>query len=824
MAYVNGNGQVRIGVRQVVTAQQLQTATYLLDSYGGTTAALSLRKLISNYGGSAIRVRRSIDNAETNIGFDSNGNLDTNSLMNFVAADASVNTPILDTYTGSVGAYSLRRIKTGSTQSIRVRRSSDNQETDIGFDGSGNLNTSTLLSFVGSGNGYVKTWYDQSGLGRHATQTTAARQPIIVNAGTLYTDSEGRPRIWFFASWLSIPTTVNLTGESSIFIMGNGDGVGSSYSGFICYNASDNPELRLLKDGTGHVAYWNNAYVYQNASINTSTKKAYAFTISGTSTRTFRSWSDGVEVLPTTGNGYYTTSGFGNATEFTIGGYVRTSGFHNGYMNEIIVYGSNKTSDVQNISLHQRSYWFSGASYVTTWYDQSGLGANAVQTTANYQPKIVDNGSIVTRNGKPSIKFDGVNDRLRLVTSGSVRSVFATFCKDELNWSGYKGIVAWRNSVSTHLPEFSASATSWQFTGIGPVYGASGETLNSMLIYGASVSVNGNNRNVTDASNYLKGSRLDNRNSGQLNSLSIHLSSTLSGSKDICLGADLDQFDNRYLNGAISEIILYSSDKTSDNENINSNILNNWSTAPLIVRSGMVLNVDPSVTGSYIGSGTSAYDLSFSNYSFSLMNGVGYTASNGGAFTFVQNNNTHLERNGGGINVGNKFTVQLWTKISKFGGNEGGTWKRAGLINNSWNWSGNQGFTIMGSSQWPANGNAGTPGKETLFLSLGQDQWGVGTTIGYMTPYVDNWVNVSVVVNGTALMKIYVNGVEPTYSYQQNGPADGVLNYNLNTFYIGRTNQDILQGSIGSVYMYNRPLSQTEIQQNFNATKSKFGY
>jgi hypothetical protein len=107
---------------------------------------------------------------------------------------------------------------------------------------------------------------------------------------------------------------------------------------------------------------------------------------------------------------------------------------------------------------------------------------------------------------------------------------------------------------------------------------------------------------------------------------------------------------------------------------------------------------------------------------------------------------------------------------------------------------------------------------------VGQDQWGVGTTIGYMTPYVDNWVNVSVVVNGADLMKIYINGVEPTYSYQQNGPADGVLNYNLNYFYIGRTNQDILQGSIGSVYMYNRPLSQTEIQQNYNATKSKFGY
>ena len=242
-----------------------------------------------------------------------------------------------------------------------------------------------------------------------------------------------------------------------------------------------------------------------------------------------------------------------------------------------------------------------------------------------------------------------------------------------------------------------------------------------------------------------------------------------------------------------------------------------------IVQSGLFLNLDASRTSSYTGTGTNAYDSSYSNYSFSLANGVGYTASNGGSFTFIQNNNTYLDRNGGGINVGNKFTVQLWAKISKFGGNEGGTWKRAGLVNNSWNWSSNQGFAIMGSSQWGPNGNAATPGKETLFLSVGQDQWGVATTIGYMTPYVDNWVNISVVVNGASLMKIYINGVEPTYSYQQNGPADGVLNYNLNYFNIGKTNQDNLQGSIGSFYMYNRPLSQTEIQQNFNVTKSRFG-
>ena len=58
---------------------------------------------------------------------------------------------ILNSLTASSeAAYSLRKLLTAYTGSaIRVRRSSDNTESDIGFDGSGNLDTSALLTFVG---------------------------------------------------------------------------------------------------------------------------------------------------------------------------------------------------------------------------------------------------------------------------------------------------------------------------------------------------------------------------------------------------------------------------------------------------------------------------------------------------------------------------------------------------------------------------------------------------------------------------------------------------------------------------------------------------
>jgi hypothetical protein len=97
----------------------------------------------------------------------------------------------------SAAAYSLRKLRNAYTGSaIRVRRSSDNAETDIGFTAGGDLNTAALLAHVGSGNGFVTTLYDQSGNGRNATQTTAGNQPRIVNSGALEA-SNGKPEIRF---------------------------------------------------------------------------------------------------------------------------------------------------------------------------------------------------------------------------------------------------------------------------------------------------------------------------------------------------------------------------------------------------------------------------------------------------------------------------------------------------------------------------------------------------------------------------------------------------------------------------------------------------
>jgi hypothetical protein len=102
---------------------------------------------------------------------------------------------LLDTYSGASVAYSLRKLSsTYSGSAIRVRRSSDNTEQDIGFTGN-ELDTTSLTSFVGANDGFVTRWYDQSGNANNSAQSAATVQPQIVSSGTVLTNNS-KPSIF----------------------------------------------------------------------------------------------------------------------------------------------------------------------------------------------------------------------------------------------------------------------------------------------------------------------------------------------------------------------------------------------------------------------------------------------------------------------------------------------------------------------------------------------------------------------------------------------------------------------------------------------------
>jgi len=114
-----------------------------------------------------------------------------------------------DNFAGVFLGFSFRKLKTAyAGDCIRVRRTSDNTELDIGFVANV-LDEASLLAFCGANSGFVVKWYDQSGNANDGVQLIASLQPRIVNAGAIerITDT-------------SIPIMINTTATSRLEITG----------------------------------------------------------------------------------------------------------------------------------------------------------------------------------------------------------------------------------------------------------------------------------------------------------------------------------------------------------------------------------------------------------------------------------------------------------------------------------------------------------------------------------------------------------------------------------------------------------------------------
>ena len=154
---------------------------------------------------------------------------------------------LLDLYPDAAAAYSLRKLRADyEGAAIRVRRSSDNTEQDIGFVDN-ELDTASLLSFVGAGDGFVRIWYDQSGGGggNDAVSLAASSQPIIVSSGILEL-LNGKPSVNFIDTGDKLNTNSTITVNSSFTVFNS-----NAYSNINYVYGSDSPIASgLISGGT----------------------------------------------------------------------------------------------------------------------------------------------------------------------------------------------------------------------------------------------------------------------------------------------------------------------------------------------------------------------------------------------------------------------------------------------------------------------------------------------------------------------------------------------------------------------------------------------
>ncbi len=163
---------------------------------------------------------------------------------------------LLDDYPGAAAAFSLRELTTSwaGKAVVRVRESGGNTQQDFT---AAEVTDGTLATFCGSNDGFVVTWYDQSGNGSDATQSTAADQGLIVASGTLNTQ-DGLPAIDFNDDYYSIsPSLTTTSGISSVFAVVENDNSstfrtivrGSNVGSMQVRLSNNNTTLQFLRAG-----------------------------------------------------------------------------------------------------------------------------------------------------------------------------------------------------------------------------------------------------------------------------------------------------------------------------------------------------------------------------------------------------------------------------------------------------------------------------------------------------------------------------------------------------------------------------------------------
>lgn len=260
---------------------------------------------------------------------------------------------LLDTYQNAICAYSLRKLRSAYTGSaIAVRRSSDNTSQNIGFDVNGNLDTTSLLSFVGSGNGFVSIWYDQSGNGSNLTQSTAAEQMRIVYSGTIDV-LNGKPALtsnynYAQVGYMSTSAFSSTYNQTTIFNIGSHTNSTSKWLWSATSPIANPNRVECYQESTNLLS------LYAGANMNTT------YTPSITTQRIIYAKYNGASSLIAINNGSGTS---GNSGGGYMGGLIlnaiglSTANSATSYHQEMIIFNGNQDSNRSEINTNINSYY-----------------------------------------------------------------------------------------------------------------------------------------------------------------------------------------------------------------------------------------------------------------------------------------------------------------------------------------------------------------------------------------------------------------------------------------------------------------------------------
>jgi hypothetical protein len=229
--------------------------------------------------------------------------------------------------------------------------------------------------------------------------------------------------------------------------------------------------------------------------------------------------------------------------------------------------------------------------------------------------------------------------------------------------------------------------------------------------------------------------------------------------------------------------------------------------SPAIVTNGLAYYLDAANRRSYSGSGSTPFSIVSSKNGF-LTNGVGFTSSNSGYFTFDGFDDfIDLSTN---LNVGSNFSVFAWIY-------PGNIDVRNTVVGNSFSNSGTDGWLMATGTNYFGYSN-------TFFIAIGADSSYRTAINGSLILNAWNYIG-GTITNGGGNITLYLSGIAVT-SYQGGPMNTNTITYNTQDMAIGRrvsTQAEYFIGRIAQVQIYNRVLTAQEVLQNYNATKGRYG-
>lgn len=212
------------------------------------------------------------------------------------------------------------------------------------------------------------------------------------------------------------------------------------------------------------------------------------------------------------------------------------------------------------------------------------------------------------------------------------------------------------------------------------------------------------------------------------------------------------------------------------------------------VTTGLVVYLDAGNASSYSGTGTTWTSL-VGGYTGTLQAGVTYSASNGGIMSFNGGSTATVNMvNSAFSALTNNFSVEFWYNSTN---------NHPGLVANG---TGSNGF-LFGyySGASPAN-------------SWKVTKYGVVDLYVGSIPQNTSWHQAVLTYSSSTGTRVYVDG-------SLNGSSANTTNLAVgsSTFNIGKSEGNYHNGGIGITRWYNKVLTASEVTQNFNASRSRYG-